>query len=182
MSFYTVQGENTMKHKRLAALVLGAIFILGGVVVFADSHFGDDDFMHTRLLPENYSVYTSGGAVVNSYYPGLEKRTLGTVNSFRGAPGCYIACYSHNSEKAAYSVGGGMYVMGQIRVAGRYMRRVCNPDNYVNKDISAAQYFKDLCNNTFPEKCTTGCWAGGDTGGWFGIQSDGSIRRRCPAR
>lgn len=171
-----------MKYIPKSLVFAAAALLCGGIALYAGSTYGDNDFMHTRLLPENYSVYTSGGQVVNRPYPGLGRQALPTVNSFRGAPGCYVACYSHSSEKAAYSVGGGIYVMGQVRVGGRYIKRVCHPENYVNKDISAEQYFKHLCNRTFPDRCTTGCWAGGDTGGWFGIQEDGSINSGCRRR
>ncbi|MBN1533431.1 MAG: hypothetical protein JXA20_12255 [Spirochaetes bacterium] len=127
--------------------------------------------MHRTLLPESFPVHVSDQGVVNRPFPGTEERMLKTVNAFRGYPGCYIACYSHSERDSAYSVGGGIYVMGQVRVRGRYEGRVCNPENYVGRDISAANEFTDLCAAALPDRCRNGCWAGGDTGGWFGIQS-----------
>ena len=100
---------------------------------------------------------------------GLTEKTLTTRNLFQKTPGCYIACYSRDPEKGIYSVGDGIFVMGQIRVKGKYDERVCKPDQFENKDISAEQKFKDLCNKHIPN-CVKNCWAGGDTGGWFGIQ------------
>ena len=159
---------------RFIFLIVAAILFSGGIALVADT-----DFMNTRLLPENYPVYVWRGGVVNRQYPGTEKRYLKTVNRFKGRPGCYVACYSRNKRNSVYPVGGGIYVMGQVRVSGRYIKRICNPTNYANKDISAANYFKNVCNTSLPEKCAGGCWAGGDTGGWFGVQRDGSIRRDC---
>lgn len=121
------------------------------------------------LLPEDFKVYVGSQGVVNYPYPGLTEKTLKTRNIFQRTPGCYIACYSKDAEKGIYSVGDGIYVMGQIRVKGRYVERVCKPDQYETKDISAEKKFKDLCNKHIPE-CVNNCWAGGDTGGWFGIQ------------
>lgn len=73
--------------------------------------------------------------------------------------------------------------MGQVRVKGKYSKRVCLPHGYESKDISALQKFKSLCNANIPKCKEKGCWAGGDTGGWFGIQSDGSVlldTKTCP--
>jgi len=122
------------------------------------------------FLPDNYPVYASEGRVVNNPVSGWTKRNLPTVSSFREYPGCYIACYSKKKEGAAYGVGGGIYTMGQLRVPGKYYGRVCHPTGYYDLDISASDIFKDKCNTTFPQICDQGCWAGGDTGGWFGIQ------------
>ncbi len=124
------------------------------------------------LLPEDYKVYTlKEGGIINHQAPDSTEKVLPTVNHFKEAPGCYIACYSHNAAQAIYPVGKNIYVMGQIRVPGSYQERVCQPKGFEQKDISAAQEFKALCTQIFPDVCREGiCWAGGDTGGWFGIQ------------
>ncbi|MCB1157731.1 MAG: hypothetical protein KDK45_09525 [Leptospiraceae bacterium] len=121
-------------------------------------------------LPENFTVYVRGNIVVNTPYEGFSAKVLPTKNLFKGGTGCYVACYSHNKDAAIYGVGGNIYVMGQMRVEGEYIGRICHPKGFRNKDISAAQKFKFLCSRSLSESCRGGCWAGGDTGGWFGIQ------------
>lgn len=120
------------------------------------------------LLPENFKVYVKGVSVINHPAPGYEQRVLPTVNQYMGDDGGYIACYSHNQKGSIYPVGGDIYVMGQIRLQGKYIGRVFEPKGYEGKDISAAQEFKSLCNRTF-SSAQGGGWAGGDTGGWFGL-------------
>jgi hypothetical protein len=81
-----------------------------------------------------------------------------------------IACYSHNEENSAYPVGSQIYVMGIIDgLKGRYNGRIFQPEGHENEDISALQEFKDQCNSRFPA-CKRGCWAGGDTGGFYGYK------------
>jgi hypothetical protein len=106
--------------------------------------------------------------VVNHDYPGAMKVLLPTDNSYTASPGCYVACYSHT--KGLYSVGPNIYVMGQIRTKGKYIQRICQPEGFVNKDISAAAQFKQLCSEKIAACKDSSCWAGGDTGGWFGVQ------------
>lgn len=92
-----------------------------------------------------------------------------TVNDFTGFPGCYVAAYSRTQRNSVYSVGGGIYVMGQVRVPGRYEGRICQPAGYEGQDISRLDYFKDLFEQTLPDACSKRiCWAGGDTGGFVG--------------
>lgn len=122
------------------------------------------------ILPAAFPVYAGRGAVVNRPFPGLEPTTLPTVNQFLDYPGCYVACYSRNQENSIYSVGGGIYVMGQVRVPGSYEGRICLPRDYETADISAEPKFKALCAENLADACSgSSCWAGGDTGGWFGI-------------
>ncbi len=141
--------------------------------------FSDDSSEYLKkieglLLPSPFYVYTSGDSVINVPAPGTQKKELPTVNKFRGAPGCYVACYARGTQGAIYSVGGGIQVRGQVRVRGRYVGRICRPTGHEKDDISALRKFKDACNQAI-RACGTGCWAGGDTGGWFGIQDDGSV-------
>ena len=74
---------------------------------------------------------------------------------------------SHTKEGSAYGVSRDIFVVGQIRMAGRYRGGIFQPQGYENKDISAEPPFKDLCNTAFPV-CQRQCWAGGDTEKWFG--------------
>jgi hypothetical protein len=122
------------------------------------------------ILPANFKVYVRDNVVVNVSYPGFEEKTLPTVNEFIGYPGCYVAAYSRRKEKSVYSVGGGIYVMGQVRAPGSYQGRICLPVGYEKVDISADFNFKLFLAKVLPSACEEGCWAGGDTGGWFGIQ------------
>jgi hypothetical protein len=119
------------------------------------------------LLPEDFSVYVHDTTVINHPAEGFEKRLLPTRNLFKGTPGGYVACYSRRETSSVYSVGGGIFVMGQIRMPGKYQKRIFQPKGYAGKDISANPLFKDLCNAQFAS-CEKSCWAGGDTGGWFG--------------
>ncbi|WED44557.1 hypothetical protein [Legionella cardiaca] len=121
------------------------------------------------LLPSPFPVYIlENNGVINHPYPGAIPAALPTDNSYTDAPGCYIACYSH--FKGVYPVAPSIYVMGQIRVKGQYLDRICQPEGYVNRDISAADSFKQLCSQKIASCKEIECWAGGDTGGWFGIQ------------
>jgi hypothetical protein len=122
------------------------------------------------ILPANFKVYVRDNVVVNVSYPGFKEKTLATVNKFVGYPGCYVAAYSRRKEKSVYSVGGGIYVMGQVRVPGSYQQRICLPVGYEKVDISADPQFKLMFAQVLSSACKQGCWAGGDTGGWFGIQ------------
>jgi hypothetical protein len=125
-----------------------------------------------NFLPEDFKVYVGlNGDVINYPASGYEERILPTVNNYKGSDGGYIACYSHNQEGGIYSVGENIYVIGQIRLQGQYINRIFYPHGYENQDIGAIQEFKDLCNQTFPA-CKEGGWAGGDTGGWFGLRPD----------
>ncbi|WP_017306158.1 hypothetical protein [Spirulina subsalsa] len=113
-----------------------------------------------NMLPEDFTVDVtqSDGTV--------ESRILPTVNRYLGEDGGYIAIYSRNPDISVYGVGGGIYVVGQIRLQGRYIGQIFHPMGYEGQDISAATAFKQLADEVFPE-CEGGCWAGGDTGGFF---------------
>lgn len=111
-------------------------------------------------------VYTILGLFLTC--PSLAKKpTLMVSNTdFKGSPGCFIACYSHQKENSAYAIGNQIYVMGQIRVSGNYNdKRICYPTGFENKDISVAPQFIKLCGEKI-KACDKGnCWAGGDSGG-----------------
>ncbi|CEK10424.1 hypothetical protein [Legionella hackeliae] len=122
-----------------------------------------------QLLPSPFPVYIMNNyGVVNHPYPGTTPASLPTDNSYTSAPGCYIACYSHT--KGVYPVSPTIYVLGQVRVKGQYQGRICQPDGFANQDISAMSQFKQLCSEKISSCKNIECWAGGDTGGWFGVQ------------
>ena len=133
------------------------------------------DAAHKKVLQNPFFIWLlPDGSIVNTGKFGGKKLSLPTANTFTEVPGCYAACYSRSSKGSVYPVGGDIYVMGQIRVSGKYSKRICLPKGYENADISSKKHFKDLCRKI--PSCSDGkCWAGGDTGGWFGIQEDGSV-------
>ena len=141
-----------------------------GVLLLAAVSAGAAPHAVDHLLPSNFHVYVfDGGSVVNWPAPGTHPVALPTRNLYRGPHGGYVACYSHRAKGSAYPVGGDIYVVGQMRLRGDYDGRVFRPRGYVGKDISAIAKFKQLCGQALAA-CGNACWAGGDTGGWFGIQ------------
>jgi hypothetical protein len=78
-----------------------------------------------------------------------------------------VAVYSRQKAGSIYPVGGGIYVMGLIRVKGSWQGRIAVPQGTAGKDISAMRQFKRLANRHFPA-CRNAGWVGGDTGGFFG--------------
>lgn len=120
-------------------------------------------------LPPCFKVYSNEhGFAVPHPSPDFVEKHIPTVNLFDHTPGCYVACYSKNPDKAVYSVTPTIYLIGQIRVRGNYVGRQCVPEYYENADIRAEKFFKELCSKSF--SCPgNSCWAGGDTGIWFGL-------------
>ncbi len=122
------------------------------------------------LLPEAFPVYVNEMVVINHPEVNFIEKVLPTINLYKGTPGCYIACYSHQEQNSVFPVGDQIYVMGQVRIAGKYAVRNCEPTNFAGKDISANDIFKAICNEKIKACEGAHCWAGGDTGGWLGIQ------------
>lgn len=101
--------------------------------------------------------------------PEFEERTLPNINFFKGTPGCYIACHSGNPDKASFSTPNNAYVIGQIRIQGRYQGSQCIPLNFETQNISNEPTFTELCSKSF--QCVGfSCWAGGKTGELFGLE------------
>lgn len=109
-------------------------------------------------------------------------RTLPIINSnYEGDDGCYVACYSRDSENASYKLSNeDIYVMGLFRLQGSYEGRICRPSADGHADISAIESYKKACGALLREACneeTMNCWVGGDTGGFFGyndVEDEGS--------
>lgn len=120
-----------------------------------------------QLLPNQFPIYTNGKFVMNHPAPGFNKVELPINNQYQKNPGCYIMCYSR--QPGLYQVDKDIYAQGMVRVAGTYQNRICRPTDAGNADISAMQSYKDLCNQRI-KNCHGDCWAGGDTGGWYGMQ------------
>ncbi len=153
---------------------------LSVLLVVSSPLFADVAGPNQILLPEAFPVYTDGVTVINHAEQGFTEKLLPTINLYKGNPGCYIACYSRQRENAIYSVGDNIYVLGQVRIAGKYNVRVCEPTNYAGKDISGDATFKAICTEKIEACKGANCWAGGDTGGWFGVQPNNEMSITAP--
>ena len=128
--------------------------------------------LQNNLLPEDFKVHIEpNGNIVNLPTVDYEDKVLPTVNLYQEPDGGYITCYSRNQEGSIYSVGNDIYVMGQIRLQGKYINGIFYPDGYEKQNLSSVPELKDLCNRTFPA-CKGDCWAGSNNRGWFGLQPD----------
>jgi hypothetical protein len=122
------------------------------------------------LLPEVLNIYVKGvGSFGTEPDPDASIVKLPTVNDYRATDGCYIACYTKDSENWVYAVSDEIGVMGMVRVQGYYEQggSVCRPKGFETADISALASFKDLCDNNLNNCQDQSCWAGGDTRGFL---------------
>jgi hypothetical protein len=95
---------------------------------------------------------------------------LPTYNHYRGADGGYVAVYTREQARSIYGVGDGIYVIGQLRVQGRYIGRVFYPAGYgAGANITCAPALIALAYRYLPSWRGIDHWVGGDTGGWFGV-------------
>lgn len=169
--------------KKLLFFILISVALLVNAYALAqsqNSHNGNNSAIAMQLpqsndpnqlmLPNPFPVYMGANGVINHSAPGYSPLNLPTNNDFNGVPGCYVACYSHDAQHSIYPVGGDIYVNGQVRVAGSYVNGICIPTGYEGQDISKAGKFKKICGNKITSCAHGRCWAGGGTGGWFGIQ------------
>ncbi len=125
---------------------------------------------NVEALPSFIYVWTDGSSVINHEADEWTKKKLPIINHYNGTKNSvYIAVYSHNESGSIYPVGGGIYVMGLIRVEGNWNGRIAEPKGWEGKDISASDAFKKLAIMYFPA-CKKDGWVGGDTGGFFGIE------------
>jgi hypothetical protein len=123
------------------------------------------------FLPEDFVIYTDGKTVMNwQPSPRYEEKSLPTFNFYQEEDGGYIAIYTRDPTMGVYSVGGDIYVMGQIRVRGHYKGRIFIPTGYrAGDNITQDPELLEICEKYFPSMAGH-MWVGGDTGGWFGIQ------------
>ncbi len=155
-----------MISKQLSGVLLTVTFLT--MDIRTNGRWDQDP--NRAILPTDFKVYVKDHTVVNQPYEGFEEKILPTVNEFIEEPGCYVACYSHQKDGSIYSVGDGIYVMGQVRASGSYVGRICRPQGYESANISAEPQLRELCTRNLLHVCKgNSCWAGGDTGGWFGI-------------
>ena len=162
-------SKNNMRAYKKGNMMKTNYFLILSVFFVTIAPAGTVNFNPT-LLPESFAVYTNNNTVINNPAPGFSKQLLPTNNDYQGTPGCYILCYSHQEMGSSYPVSSTIYVMGQIRVPGNYIGRLCEPTQFKGKDISAEPLLKTLCDKTIKSCKGNSCWAGGDSGGWFGIQ------------
>lgn len=128
-----------------------------------------EEIAEVALLPEEFQVYVRGNKVINHPACGFKARTLPTVNHYKGEQGGYVALYSRQKEGSIYSVGGGINVMGQVRIPGHYEGRIFVPEGYeLGDNITIDEKILEICKQYFPD--LGDFWVGGDTGGWYGIQ------------
>ena len=86
-------------------------------------------------LPENFKVYVKGESPISHPEPGYEEKELKTINLYKGKDGGYVGCYSHNRELGVCSVGSDIYLIGQIRLPGKYSGRIFVPKGCEGKEI-----------------------------------------------
>ncbi|WP_422490607.1 hypothetical protein [Endozoicomonas sp. ALE010] len=84
----------------------------------------------------------------------------------------FIACYSHDMEMPSYPVEEDIYVKGFVSMeGGQYKGRIFHPEGYLDMDISPVYTTPSTICQEYIPSCqdeNTECWAGGDTGGYFG--------------
>ena len=155
-------------------LIISIFFCIPLCALAAPITFTPEDTLEsqasTKILPDNYPVYTNGLTVINHPASGFSQLVLPTNNDYQGKIGCYIMCYSHDKLHSVYPIAKNIFVNGLIRVPGKYNHRICIPNGYENKDLSADASFNKLCHIKIMTCNNNQCWAGGDTGGWFGIE------------
>lgn len=175
----TTQGIlSTLLILAVLATTLSAATIAGAAPTIAErpdtatiAEHPDDPALPERPVAqpdrerERLPILPKADARHDAYLHPSQANGLPIANNYTASGGCYVACYSNH--QGVYQVGS-FGVQGLVRVPGRYTERVCQPTGWEGKDISAASTFKGLCNRTFTEACDGGCWAGGDTGGFFG--------------
>ncbi len=155
-------------RQRLASfsLVLGLSCLL--LAIYGGARQAGSD-VPSGFLPAKLHVYTNLlGLAVNHPVPGFARVALPTINAYARDDGCYLLVYSHDEHRSAYPAGNGTYVVGQIRVRGRYEGRICVPDGDDNVDLGTDTKLGRVADRLFPDHAG-GVWVGGDTGGWFGV-------------
>lgn len=136
------------------------------------SPYEDDKINKVYMLPENFKVYVKGNQVVNKYYHGFDERTLPVKNHYKEIDGGYVALYTRKKEGSVYSVGGGIYVIGMVRVKGRYIGRIFYPEAYKQgENITQDKEILSICHRYFPSHRGE-LWIGGDTGNWYKNQTE----------
>ena len=121
------------------------------------------------ILNTNLPLYRNDKKAIINNNQGDEAGTLMSNVLYSGLDGCYIACYLGGNQ-TAYSPTEGIGGVGQIRVPGVHIQGLCVPHGLNSEDdLSQVQLLDDACAEQFGDCAIEGCWAGGDTGGWFNL-------------
>ena len=121
------------------------------------------------LLPSDFPVYVFDGGVVNHPVPGSRRVVLPTVNRYDGPGGGYVACFPPPPRQRV--LGGWRHLCDGTGACARRLRRPhLSALGHRGRDISAAPEFKQICGDAIAACRAGACWAGGDTGGWFGLK------------
>ncbi|MCE2993357.1 MAG: hypothetical protein ACK5WS_04530 [Alphaproteobacteria bacterium] len=118
------------------------------------------------ILPEETRMYLSesGDLAEVQIDSSYREIVVPMINYYKGEGGCYLVCYSVDSDHSAYPLGNGNYVVGQIRMDGKYFGSKCVSKVAVNFDAM------DVCHDFFSNQCfANSCWIGSETGAWFGL-------------
>jgi hypothetical protein len=165
-----------MKLKFTTILFLTVSFLLGCQSIHSNSEKNSSVVANPNktILPDQFPVYVLGTTVSRlpppGPFPGFTQKILPTDNTYKGNPGCYIICYSHDENGSIYPISEHIFVMGQIRILGQYQQRICVPKGYEHSNISTLKNFNKLCALKIASCQKNNCWTGGDTGGWFNIR------------
>jgi hypothetical protein len=91
----------------------------------------------------------------------------GNLPATRGA----VACYAHRDNGSTPAVA----LIEDL--PGRYDGRIFKPMGFEDVNLSESAYFKALCHETHAAECPseTDCWAGGDTGGFYGLKQQSEL-------
>lgn len=173
------------KKKEKRNFILSASFLFLLSLSMINISFAKSNASH--LAEDLIPMEKNTGNPNTSFLTSEVANNLPVMNHEKGERGCYIACYSHGP--GVYQVGD-FGVHGLIRVAGHYQHEsLTDINNYdpncypqVNEEsqesketkigqnertvISENRDLKNMCNEHF-SACENGCWAGGDTAGFF---------------
>lgn len=155
------------KHMKYSRRTFMSLFVVGlGFTLYACFSYA----YYNEYLPNRLVVYRNAeGLVQDKPAADFAPKIIPNINLFINTPACYIACYSTNPDKGAYSVSPDAYLVGQIRVEGSYQGKVCYPKDITQPIFSNEKRLTELCSKAF--KCIgNSCWAGGTTGQWFGLK------------
>lgn len=78
---------------------------------------------------------------------------------YAGEPHCNLAVYSPNAQGSVAPSGDGTYIMGFLRVRGRYVKGIAQPEGFEGQDLRTVPWFQNMCNRYFPA-CRKQGWVG----------------------
>jgi hypothetical protein len=142
--------------------------------MWADTMLHRSEIGPSDLLPRDYTVFVGPNNIVSSIpMPWYTPKILPTFNRYQGKDGCYIGAYSYDKKGSAfpdYTPPGELdkiYILGQIRVRGRFELGFCRPKGFKGWNITQNSEMKHITDTYFPGR-VGGTWAG-SAGGWLPI-------------